>query len=198
MGTPEKDWLAYLDLSSGIPPHDASTPIFRALQPEQFERCLVPGSPNCTRSSSSASVPTMARRCGRASTSDRAIGPPHGQRLGDDNRISLGQVAVAEKSNEITPSQAARSPELSRGGGDPSTPWAVRPRRREDRREAADYVLAVKRNQPTLHEGIISSSWTRWRTTSRVKVSRHETKERARSGRAPDVLCVRRAATCRM
>ena len=38
----KKDWLAeFLDLSSGIPSHDRFNAIFRALKPEQFERCLV-------------------------------------------------------------------------------------------------------------------------------------------------------------
>src|SRR3954451_20404921 len=38
----KKDWLAgFLDLSSGIPSHDRFNAIFRALNPEQFERRLV-------------------------------------------------------------------------------------------------------------------------------------------------------------
>src|SRR4028118_750241 len=38
----KQDWLAqFLDLSRGIPSHDRFNAIFRALRPDQFERCLV-------------------------------------------------------------------------------------------------------------------------------------------------------------
>src|SRR3954471_1702784 len=38
----KQDWLRqFLDLSGGIPSHDRFNAIFRALKPEQFNRCLV-------------------------------------------------------------------------------------------------------------------------------------------------------------
>ncbi len=38
----KKDWLAkFLDLSAGIPSHDRFNAIFRALQPAEFETCLL-------------------------------------------------------------------------------------------------------------------------------------------------------------
>ena len=59
----------------------------------------------------------------------------------------------------------------------------------------ADYVLAVKGNQPTLHDGIVEFFLDHMEDDfARVKVepSRDE-REGARSDRAPDVLRVRRA-----
>ena len=94
------------------------------------------------------------------------------------NQISLGQVVVDEKSNEITAiPKLLKILEISgclvtidAMGCQTEIAQAIVD-------AGADYVLAVKDNQPTLHEGI---SWffltAREKRFARTPVSRHETR----------------------
>ncbi len=99
------------------------------------------------------------------------------------NKISLGQVAVAgaEQRDHRHP-QVARSPGTAAGGGDDRRQGLPDRDRREDRREEGrDYVLAVKGNQGSrpFHEGIIDFFLDQMEDDfARVKVGRHETKEK--------------------
>ena len=112
------------------------------------------------------------------------------------NKISLGQVAVAEKSNEIT--AIPKLLELLELAGAVVTIDAMGCQAEIAEKiveKKADYVLAVKGNQPTLHAGIMEFFLDHMEDDfARVKVSRHETKEKGHGRqRAPDVLRVRRA-----
>ena len=116
------------------------------------------------------------------------------------NHISLGQVVVDAKSNEITAiPKLLEILEISGSlvtidamGCQTAIAEAIVARK-------ADYVLAVKGNQPTLHAGIEAHFLDHLDDDfARVKVSRHETKEqRPRPRRASVVLRVRRSRpTC--
>jgi len=63
--------------------------------------------------------------------------------------------------------------------------------RRSDHREEADFVLAVKENQPTLYAGIEAHFLDHLDDDfARVKVSRHETNEHGHGrDERRDVLC---------
>ena len=101
------------------------------------------------------------------------------------NKISLGQVAVAEKSNEIT--AIPELLDLLEVAGAVVTIDAMGCQAAIAEKiveKKADYVLAVKGNQPTLHEGIVAFFLDQMEDDfARVKVSRHETKEKGH-GRA--------------
>ena len=94
------------------------------------------------------------------------------------NHISLGQVVVDAKSNEIT--AIPKLLELLDVSGCLVTIDAMGCQAEIAGKiiEAkADYVLAVKANQPTLHEGIMGFFLDHMEDDfARVKVSRHETK----------------------
>ena len=99
----------------------------------------------------------MARRRGGATIAGKGLGALHSVSVwASEFGLSLGQVACAEKSNEIT-----AIPELL---------WLVdiqgaiitidamgtqKAIAREDHRGEADYVLALKGNQETLHQAVI-------------------------------------------
>ena len=95
------------------------------------------------------------------------------------NHISLGQVVVDQKSNEIT--AIPKLLELLDVSGCLVTIDAMGCQTEIAGKiiEAkADYVLAVKANQPTLHDGIVEFFLDHMEDNfARVKVSRHETKE---------------------
>jgi predicted transposase YbfD/YdcC len=96
------------------------------------------------------------------------------------NKISLGQVAVAEKSNEIT--AIPKLLDLLELDGAVVTIDAMGCQTEIAEKiveKEADYVLAVKGNQPTLHGGIVDFFLDQMEDDfARVKVSRHETKEK--------------------
>jgi predicted transposase YbfD/YdcC len=84
------------------------------------------------------------------------------------NHISLGQVVTDEKSNEITAiPKPLKTLEISgalvtidaRGCQTEIAAQIVV--------AGADYVLAIKRNRSTLHAGLVATSTSTWRTTSR-------------------------------
>lgn len=74
---------------------------------------------------------------------------------GSDQQLVLGQLAVDDKSNEITAIPKLLDLLSIKGVTSRSTPWAAQ---REIagtiREKAAHYVLSVKENQPTLHERV--------------------------------------------
>jgi predicted transposase YbfD/YdcC len=178
----KRDWLArFLDLSSGIPSHDRFNAIFRALKPGQFERRLVAWITDLHEVTAGQVVPIDGKTMRQSF--DKATGKSALHMVSawaTANKISLGQVAVAEKSNEIT-----AIPELlglleitgalvTIDAMGCQTEIAEKVLQRE-----ADYVLAVKGNQPTLHEGVVEYFLDHMGDDfARVKVSRHETREK--------------------
>jgi predicted transposase YbfD/YdcC len=178
----KRDWLGqFLDLTGGIPSHDRFNAIFRALKPEPFNRCLVAWITELHEVAVGQVVPIDSKALRQSF--DKATGKSALHQViawAMTNRISLGQVAVAGKSNEITAiPELLDLLELSGAvvtidamGCQTETVGKIL-------EMEADYVPAVKSNQPTLHEGIIEFFLDQMDDDSaRVKVSRHETKEK--------------------
>jgi predicted transposase YbfD/YdcC len=178
----KKDWLAeFLDPSSGIPSHDRFNAVFRALKPEPFERCLVAWITELHEVVVAQVVPIDGKAMRQSF--DKATGKSALHMVSawaTVNKISLGQVAVAEKSNEITAiPKLLGLLELS-GAVVTIDAMGCRTEIAEKILERkADYVLAVKGNQPTLHEGVVDYFLDQMGDDfARVKVSRHETREK--------------------
>ncbi len=178
----KRDWLGqFLDLSSGIPSHDRFNAIFRALKPEPFERCLVAWITELHKVVVGQVVPIDGKTMRQSF--DKATGKSALHMVSawaTTNKISLGQVAVAEKSNEIT--AIPKLLDLLEVAGAVVTIDAMGCQTEIAEKileRKADYVLAVKGNQPTLHEGIVEFFLDQMEDDfARVKVSRHETKEK--------------------
>jgi predicted transposase YbfD/YdcC len=178
----KRDWLGqFLDLSGGIPSHDRFNAIFRALKPEPFERCLV----SWITALHEVTAGQLVAIDGKAlrQSFDKATGKSALHMVSAwaaASRISLGQVAVAEKSNEIT--AIPKLLELLELRGALVTIDAMGCQVEIAEKildERADYVLAVKGNQPTLHDGIMDFFLDHMEDDfARVKLSRHETKEK--------------------
>jgi predicted transposase YbfD/YdcC len=178
----KRDWLGqFLDLSGGIPSHDRFNAIFRAPKPEQFDRCLVSWITELHRVVVGQVVPIDGKTMRQSF--DKATGKSALHLVSawaTTNKISLGQVAVAEKSNEIT--AIPELLELLELAGAVVTIDAMGCQTEIAAKivaKEADYVLAVKGNQPTLHEGVVGFFLDQMEDDfARVKVSRHETKEK--------------------
>jgi len=149
-----RHWFArYLDLSNGIPSDDTLARVLARLDPGAFEKCLL----SWIRAVQEVTEDRLIAIDGKTlrGSSDRADGRAAIHMVSawaTENQLSLGQVVVDEKSNEIT-----AIPELLGlldVAGALVTIDAMGCQREiavEIRRGEGDYVLAVKQNQPTLY-----------------------------------------------
>ena len=178
----KRDWLGqFLDLASGIPSHDRFNAVFRMLKPEPFERCLVSWISALHEVTAGQLVAIDGKTLRRSFDKAGAKSALHlVGAWATASKISLGQVAVAEKSNEITAiPQLIDLLELSGALVTIDAMGCQTEIAEKIVEEQADYVLAVKANQPTLHTGIMEFFLEHMEDDfARVKVSRHETREK--------------------
>lgn len=180
-GRKKRAWLSrFLDLSAGIPSHDRFNAILAALKPAEFEKCLlswISDLHEITRGQVVAIDGKTLRRSFDAASSKSAIHMVSAWATA--NHITLGQVIVDQKSNEIT--AIPKLLELLDISGCLVTIDAMGCQTEIAQAildAKADYVLAVKGNQPTLYEGIVNFFAEHVEDDfARVKVSRHETHE---------------------
>ena len=103
-GSTKREWLArFLDLKHGIPSHDRFNSILAAIKPTEFERCFLSWITALHEISDGQVVAIdgkTLRRSFDAASSKSAIHMVSA--WASANQISLGQVVVDEKSNEIT------------------------------------------------------------------------------------------------
>jgi predicted transposase YbfD/YdcC len=171
----------FLDLSKGIPSHDRFNAILGAIKPAEFERCLlswVTALHEVTGGQIVAIDGKALRRSFDAASSKAAIHMVSA--WASANSISLGQVVVEEKSNEIT--AIPKLLEILELSGCLVTIDAMGCQTAIADKivdAGADYVLAVKGNQPTLHDGIRDFFSDHLEDNfERVTVRRFETHER--------------------
>ena len=184
-GRIKKTWLSkFLDLSAGIPSHDRFNAIFAAIRPAEFEKCLlswITSLHEITDGQIVAIDGKTLRRSFDAASSKAAIHMVSAWATA--NRISLGQVVVDDKSNEITAiPKLLQMLELSGCLVTIDAMGCQTEIARDIVAAKADYVLAVKGNQPTLHDGIkafFHRAIVHGFEKLKIKVRRHETHERA-------------------
>lgn len=181
-GRVKQKWLSrFLDLKDGIPSHDRFNAIFAAIKPAEFEACLlswITALHEITGGQLVAIDGKTVRRSFDAATSKSAIHMVSAWATA--NHISLGQVTVDEKSNEITAiPKLLKMLEISGSLVTIDAMGCQTTIAKTIIDSNADYVLAVKKNQPTLYDGI---SWffltKREQNFAGVRVSRHETYEK--------------------
>ena len=153
-GKAKLDWLSqFLDLPNGIPSHDTFGRLFARLDTNEFLTCLH----NWLRSLKLALKDKHIAIDGKTvrHSFDKATGKSALHLVSawaSDVRISLGQVAVDEKSNEIT--AVPRLLELLELTGAVVTLDAMHCQKETASAivtKGADYLLTVKENQPKLH-----------------------------------------------
>ena len=180
-GEKKKKWLAeVLDLSMGIPSHDCFNRFLAALRPAEFEKCLlswITALQEVTAGQLVAIDGKTLRRSFDAASSKAAIHMVSAWATA--NCISLGQVVVDEKSNEITAIPKLLEILALSGCLVSIDAMGCQTKIAEKIVAAeADYVLAVKGNQPTLHAGIVKFFLDHLEDDfARVRVSRHQTQE---------------------
>ena len=180
-GRQKRAWLSrFLDMTSGIPSHDRFNAVFKAIKPAEFERCLLSWVTSLHQVTAGQLVAIDGKTLRQSFDKADAKSAIHMvSAWATANHISLGQVVVDEKSNEIT--AIPKLLELLDVSGCLVTIDAMGCQAEVAGKiieGKADYVLAVKGNQPTLHTGIVEFFLDHMEDDfARVKVSRHETKE---------------------
>lgn len=160
-GRSKRAWFEqWLDLPGGVPSHDTFNRVFAALSAERFAACFTAW----TRSVAQVTDGEVVALDGKTL---RRSAPANGRALqvvsawATKNRLVLAQLPVAEHSNEISalPDVLAlldlRGCLVTIDAAGCQTEIAA-----SIRQQHADYVLALKANQPTLHADV-SSLFTR-------------------------------------
>jgi len=180
--------LGALDLPNGIPRKDVFRRVLMALQPGAFQACFA-GWLRSLRASAEAATgveqPVLAvdgKALRRSHDRKNGLGALHSVSVwASEFGLSLGQVACEEKSNEITAIPALLRLVDIRGAiitiDAMGTQKAIAAQIIEGE---ADYVLALKGNQETLHQAVVDHILDQWEDDfARVKARRLQTKETA-------------------
>ncbi len=156
-GHAKREWFeTFLDLPNGIPSPDTFRRVLSRLDPQEFEACFLGWVQSVNRIASGQIVALDGKQLRSSRDARVNLGPIHMvSAWACENRLVLGQVKVDDKSNEIT-----AIPELLRAlalTGCIVTIDAMGCQRAIAEQivvGGADYVLALKGNQGTLHEDV--------------------------------------------
>ena len=177
-----KEWLAqFLDLSAGIPSHDRFNMIFRQLKPAEFERCLLSWLAALHDVSAGRLLAIDGKTARHSFDKASAKSALHMVSVwAVSQKLSIGCVAVDKKSNEITAiPEVLKLVELCGAIVTIDAMGCQTDIAEQIVEGGADYILAVKGNQKTLHEGIVEFFCDHLEDNFvRVRASRHETFER--------------------
>lgn len=194
-GRSKRDWLAkFLDLTVGIPSHDCFNAVLARLNPAEFEKCLLGWIATLHEITGGQIIPIDGKTLRRSFDAASGKSATHMvSAWAAANHISLGQVVTDQKSNEIT--AIPKLLELIEISGALVTIDAMGCQTDIARQivdQKGDYCLAVKGNQPTLHQGLRDFFEDHLEDDfARTKARRQETNERGhgREEQRSYILC---------
>lgn len=156
-GRAKQDWFkTFLRLRNGIPSHDTFNRVFAALDPKAFLDCFLGWTQALRQAVPQEIVALDGKALRRALAKDQSV-----QYIvsawAESNGLVLGQLKVADKSNEITAvPELLRVLELSGCIVTLDAMGCQKKIAREIVEADADYVLALKGNQEKVHEEVQS------------------------------------------
>ena len=154
-GQAKYEWFkTFLRLRNGIPSHDTFNRVFAALDPHQFLDGFLRWTQSLRQAVSQEIVALDGKALRRALNKDQS--PKYVvSAWAESNSLVLGQLKVADKSNEITAlPQLLRVLELSGCIVTIDAMGCQKKIAKEITEADADYVLALKGNQETVHQEV--------------------------------------------
>lgn len=154
-GQAKEEWFkTFLGLRNGIPSHDTFNRVFAALDPEQFLDCFLRWTQSLREAVAQEIVALDGKALRRALNKDQSVKYVVSA-WAENNNLVLGQVKVADKSNEITAlPRLLRVLELSGCIVTIDAMGCQKKIAKEIVESDADFVLALKGNQETVHEEV--------------------------------------------
>jgi predicted transposase YbfD/YdcC len=155
-GNSKKEWLqTFLKLPNGIPSHDTFNRVFSAIEPSQLEKCFA----NWVNAVCNLTDGEVVSIDGKTLRGSRHKGNKTIVHMvsawAHVNHLSLGQIKVSEKSNEITAIPRLLEVLAIKGCIVTIDAMGCQTEIAEKIIETgADYILAVKGNQGNLEQGI--------------------------------------------
>jgi len=154
-----RDWLArFLSLPGGVPSHDTFERLFQRLDPDAFQRCFLGWLRRMHAQVGGEHFAIDGKTLRRSGSPASGLGPLHLVSVwATQANLSLGSVAVGEKSNEVT--AIPKLLELLDLHGALVTIDAIGCQKKIARQiteAGGDYVLTVKENQGHLYEDILA------------------------------------------
>jgi predicted transposase YbfD/YdcC len=157
-GRSKESWLrTFLALPHGIPSHDTFGRVFAAFDPAAFETAFLGWVRDQSVGAGERVVAIDGKTARRSHDRANGQGPRHlVSAWATDQGLVLGQRAVADKSNEIVAIPVLLDALDVEGAVVTIDAMGCQKAiARKIRARGADYVLAVKDNQPTLHELVV-------------------------------------------
>jgi predicted transposase YbfD/YdcC len=154
-GKAKHDWFkTFLNLRHGIPSHDTFNRVFAALDPKHFLDCFLRWTQSLRTSVAQEIVALDGKALRRAMDKDQNVKYVVSA-WAESNGLVLGQLKVTDKSNEITAvPELLRVLELSGCIVTTDAMGCQKKIAKEIIESDADYVLALKGNQETVHDEV--------------------------------------------
>jgi predicted transposase YbfD/YdcC len=184
----EEFLVQVLDLPNGVPRKDVFRRVLMALKPAAFQACFADWLRSLRDAAAAATGverPALAvdgKTARRSHDRKNGLGALHSVSVwASDFGLSLGQLACAEKSNEITAIPELLSLVDIKGAIITIDAMGAQKAIAERIVEGeADYILALKGNQETLHQAVIDHIHEQWEDDfAGVDARRHQTEETA-------------------
>jgi len=157
-GEARRVWLkTFLALPHGIPTQYTFRRVFKALDPDQFEKCFVSWIRAIAQVTCGQVIAVDGKTLRRSHDHAEGKAPIHMvSAWATDNHLVLGQVQVDSKSNEITAiPQLLGTLDISGSIVTIAAMGCQKEIAKQIVDQKADYLLALKKNQPNLYERTI-------------------------------------------
>lgn len=158
-GDAREDWLKqYFPLENGIPSHDTFNRVLAALDRDQFSACFAQWMADLCARTGLRVIAIDGKAC-RAAPGDTFSGCLHlVNAWATENNVFLGQVAVADGSNEIAAlPELLKVLDLKDALVTLDAAFCQKAIVGQVRERGGDYLVTVKGNQQTLHRAVVAA-----------------------------------------